>query len=121
MSICQTGFYQRKLSDLSSYLLRKSPNNPIISGVTLLKTVNLNRFSGYTIVSVKFIRCFLRSFTFFLGEILRISCVKFISMFARKLMKKMPITQYLFQCLIGRSSIPSFSARMNFSTTSRCL
>ena len=44
--------------------------------------MNLNRFSGYTTVSVKFCRCFLRSFTFFLGDILRISCVKFISMFS---------------------------------------
>ncbi|MGF3554674.1 MAG: hypothetical protein ACQXXF_05315, partial [Thermoplasmatota archaeon] len=36
-------------------------------------------------------------------------------------MKKIPITQYLFQCRMRRSSNPSFNARMNSSAASHYL
>ena len=47
--------------------------------------------------------------------------VKFIMAVARKQINNAPIIAYLFQCLMGLISPPSFIPLMNFSATSLCL
>ncbi len=74
----------------------------------MLTTVNLKAFCGFTIVTVKFIKDFLSSFTFLSMGIFAEISVKVSMDFARKDRNTMPIIASVVQCLIGPISMPSF-------------
>ena len=108
-------FHQRRFRSFVPYFSRKSPNIVSIWDEMLLTRVNLKALSDFTMVTVKFIRDFLSSFTFLSMGIFAENSVKLSMDFARKDRKTMPIIASVVQCLIGPNSMPSLRSRMNFS------